>query len=87
MMALRNGEKNFYEVKTSKLAMPGPIAVQACFCVVEGDEGLLPLLWAQADDAQWLTDILWDCSLLFKELIVFKQTQVHFIRNFSQLNF
>ena len=54
MMAMRIGDGNFYEVKTSKLAMPGPIAVPACFCDVEGDEGLLLLLWAQADDAQWL---------------------------------
>ena len=89
MMAMRNGDENFYEVKTSKLAMPRPVAVQAWFCVIEGDEGLLPLLWAQADDAQWLTGIAFslDCSLLIKVIVVFEHTKVHFIRNFSQVNF
>ena len=75
MMAMRNGDENFYEVKTSKLAMPGLIAVPACFCVVEGDEGLLLLLWAQADDAQWPSGIVHsrDWFLLFEKCFIFEQ--------------
>ena len=60
MMLIGNDNDNFYEMKTSKLAMPGLIA-PACFPVVEGDEGLLLVLGAQADDAH-----LFHCCLLFK---------------------
>ena len=49
---IRIGDKNFYEMKTSKLAMPRLVTVPACFGDVKGDEGLFLLLWAQADDAQ-----------------------------------
>ena len=80
----KDGDDNFYEMNlknTSKLAMPGFIA-PACFCVVEGDEDLLQVVCAQADDPH-----LFHCLLLFKVCLVLREALVKVIWNRSKSNF